>query len=165
MDLETWENLPPKTRPYPDRLNVVIGHADSPGDSEGTPQPPPAPLSPGTPFADLPEGVLYYDSLEDALYELGDRDDLDELFVIGGEKLFAEAILHPDLEEIHLTRIEEDYECDRFFPSEIPEEYQVVSTSEIMESDALEYSFVILARQDEEDEDVDEDADDIGDYN
>lgn len=135
MDAPTWNSLPPEKRPFPDRLNVVIGSADG---------------------LVLPEDVLHFDDLEDALYELGDRDDLDDLFVIGGEKLFAEAILHPDLEEIHLTRIEEDYQCDSFFPAEIPEEFKVASTSEIMESDALEYTFVILVRKEDDYEEYEE---------
>ena len=98
----------------------------------------------------LPKGTIQFDSLQDALDELGNRNDLDEIFVIGGEKLFTEAILHPDLDEIYLTHVEDDYDCDSFFPKNIPEEFQTVSVSDVMESDGIEYSFVILGRSDNE---------------
>lgn len=122
-----WPALLPDRHPYPDLVNVLIGPAGQLPDG-------------------LPSEVLHFESLQDALDELGDRNDLDELFVIGGEKLFSEAILHPDLEEIHLTHLEGDFDCDAFFPKEIPEEFEIVSTSDILESDGLEYSFVVLAR-------------------
>ena len=39
-----------------------------------------------------------------------------DAWVIGGVKLYCEAINHPNCSEIWVTEIEGDYECDRFFP-------------------------------------------------
>jgi dihydrofolate reductase len=36
--------------------------------------------------------------------------------VIGGETVYREAIKHPDCESIYITRINEDFKCDQFFP-------------------------------------------------
>lgn len=99
---------------------------------------------------EVPPEVLHFESLQDALDELGDRNDLDEIFLVGGAKLFAEGVLHPDLEEINLVHVQGDYDCDSFFPREIPEEFEIVSTSDILESDGLEYSIVVMARNSEQ---------------
>ncbi|MCC6643200.1 dihydrofolate reductase, partial [Candidatus Peregrinibacteria bacterium] len=95
---------------------------------------------------DLPDGVLHFDSLDAALTALSTSDKVDQVFVIGGAKLYAEAILHPELERIYLTRIESVFNCDTFFPDQIPEDFEIVSTTETLESDGLEYSFVVLER-------------------
>lgn len=156
MNPETWKNLPPENKPYPGRLNVIIGEATELAaaglysiglDNTGL-------NTAGQNAEELDDNanIRIYPTLQEALDDLENSNDLDEIFLIGGEALFAEAILHPDLEEIHVTRVEEDYECNSFFPKDIPEEFEVASTSEIMESDGLEYSFLILTRNEKSEE-------------
>ena len=123
MGRRTWESLPEKYRPLPGRINAVIS-----SNAE----------------LELPDGVLHFDSLDAALTALSTSSKIDQVFVIGGAKLYEEAILHPELERIYLTRIESTFDCDTFFPDQIPEEFEIVSTTETLESDGLEYSFVIL---------------------
>jgi len=60
-----------------------------------------------------PEGVLTAGSLEDAL-RLSSPDE--EVFVIGGASVFAEA--HPLADRLHLTRVHAEIEGDTFFPEE-----------------------------------------------
>lgn len=94
----------------------------------------------------LPQNVLKFESLDDALFELSDHNDIDQIFVLGGGDIFKEAILHTDLERIYLTNVESSFKSDLFFPKDIPEDFEVASTSDLMESDGLEYSFLILER-------------------
>jgi dihydrofolate reductase len=98
------------------------------------------------PELDLPEGVLQFLSLDEAILALSTSRKVDQLFVIGGGQLYAEAVLHPQLDKIYLTQVEEDYDCDTFFPDDIPEEFDIVAATEVMESDGLEYTFVVLGK-------------------
>ena len=49
----------------------------------------------------------------------------DEIWIIGGEKLYTSILKNNDIDvsEIYLTYIDEEYECDTFFP-EIPYNFQ-----------------------------------------
>ncbi len=95
---------------------------------------------------DLPEGVLQFVSLDEALLAFSTSKKIDQVFVIGGAQLFAEAILHPQLARLYITRIEEEYDCDLFFPEDIPEEFDIASATDTLESDGLEYSFIVLEK-------------------
>ena len=141
MDLTAWDNLPDQAKPFADRINVVLSDDEE---------------------LDLPDGVLQFENLEAALMALGTSDLIEEVFVLGGESLYAEAILYPNLEKLYLTRIEEDYDCDAFFPDQIPDLFEVISATEILEDEGIEYSFVILEKTatsalDEEEEEMSED--------
>jgi len=62
----------------------------------------------------LPDGVLVYNNLEDALKKLED-DGTEEAFVIGGGHVFAEAM--PLLDRLYITHVHTIIEAaDTFFP-------------------------------------------------
>lgn len=132
MGRKTWESIPEERRPLAGRINCVLSN---------------------NPDLDLPDGVLQFGSIDDALSALSTSKKIDQVFIIGGAQVYHEAIFHPELERIYLTRIEEDFDCDTFFPDEIPEEFEIVSATELMESDGLEYSFVVLQKGGTDDED------------
>jgi dihydrofolate reductase len=67
-------------------------------------------------------GAETHASLEEALASCASRGD-DEVFIIGGEKLFREAL--PLSSRLYLTVIHRDFEGDALFP-EIPEREFVV---------------------------------------
>lgn len=126
MGRRTWEAIPDKFKPLAGRFNAVIT---------------------SNPDLDLPDGVLLFGSLDEALTALSTSKKIDQIFVIGGGVLYAEAILHDNLERLYLTRIEGDFDCDTFFPEEIPDEFEVISATEILEDERIEYSFVVLDRK------------------
>lgn len=66
---------------------------------------------------ELPESsaVKFVPSLRSAVEYL-DNDDSKNVFVLGGEKLFIEAL--PWTMNIYMTVVKDRYECDRFFPLE-----------------------------------------------
>lgn len=128
MGRKTWESLPEEKQPLENRINVVIS---------------------ANPDYELPDGVLQFDSLDQALLAISTSEKIDKVFVAGGGQLYAEAILHPSLEQVFLTKIEEDYDCDVFFPDKVPEDFEIASATDILESDGLEYYMVILKRLEE----------------
>jgi dihydrofolate reductase len=87
MGRKTWESIPEKYRPLPDRVNVVV-----------------------TRQADytIPDGVIRASTLESALEMNGD------LMVIGGGEIYAAALARA--ERLELTEIDQDIEGDTFFP-------------------------------------------------
>jgi dihydrofolate reductase len=99
MGRKTWESLPERFRPLPERTNIVL--------TRQTDYP-------------LPDGVERYVSLTDALeahpYEL--------LFVIGGGEVYKEAL--PLADRLELTHVDQDVDGDAFFP-EIGEVWKEVT--------------------------------------
>lgn len=121
MGRKTWDSLPPKVKPLPERLNIVVSRQRD--------------LS-------LPEGVLLAASLEEAL-EMCDPLALSEAFVLGGSQLFDLAVEHPNLESVYLTEIYADFACDVFFP-EYKSRFRTQSSSDMQVENGVEYKFKIL---------------------
>ena len=81
----------------PDRLNIVLSTTKE--------------------FPDLET----YKSLEDAL-ELCREKHIDEVYIIGGQSVYEEALNKRLVHKIYATEINKEYKCDRFFPV-IPESH------------------------------------------
>ena len=60
----------------------------------------------------------------------------DNVYLIGGETLYNEYIDSDKVRSIYHTHIEEDYECDTFFP-EIPEKFNKINTARFKDVDKL----------------------------
>ncbi len=97
MGRNTWESLPEKFRPLPERLNIVCSRK-----LDGT---------------TLPEGVIRYTSPEQCI-----RDFISEtlktpsktLWVIGGEQIYRAT--QPYWTELYLTLVHSKHRGDTFFP-------------------------------------------------
>lgn len=98
MGRSTWESIPEKFRPLPNRRNVVLTHN----------------------VEYVADGAEVADSLDSAL-ALAD-DSIATIFIIGGARVYEEAIHHEKTDGIYLTKIQKNYQCDIFFP-EIPEQF------------------------------------------
>ncbi len=126
MGRKTWESIPDKFRPLPDRVNVVI-----------------------TRQVDyvLPAGVVRSSSLQEALQVFGDpgRCDLGKIFIIGGARVFAEAIVHPACQSLYLTHIRGGFDCDVFFP-EVPAFFVEAERSGKFEENGKIFSFSLCVR-------------------
>lgn len=57
-----------------------------------------------------------------------------EIWVIGGESVYKQAIKHEKFKSLYLTRIIKNYTCDKFFPP-IPPEYKKTTINRIIEND------------------------------
>jgi dihydrofolate reductase len=89
MGRRTWESLPPRFRPLPGRRNIVVTRSAD----------------------EAVDGAQRAASLDDALA----LAESDEVWIIGGGRLYAEAIHHADV--IELTRLDVAVEGDTFAPS------------------------------------------------
>lgn len=69
-----------------------------------------------------------FTSFIECLVYLSKNINIDQIFVIGGEKLYSEAITNKWCERLIITHIPGDYKTDTRFPT-IPEEYDLVQIS------------------------------------
>lgn len=99
MGRTTWESIPENHRPLKGRKNIVLTRN----------------------LSFQAENVDVFHSLDDAL-ESAD-DSIENIYIIGGGKVFAEMMERKDLDGIYLTRIHETYDCDTYFEF-LPEGYE-----------------------------------------
>lgn len=123
MGRKTWNSLPERFRPLPDRLNVVVTHDRS--------------FQP-------PAGTRVAHDLEAALAEAA-QPEVDEIFVIGGASIYQQAIAHPACGRLLLTEIEASHWCDAVFPA-IPPAFTRTERSEPLTEDGTKYRFVVYTR-------------------
>ena len=93
MGRKTWESIPEQYRPLSGRLNVVLSK---------------------NPHYYTDEVEVFSD-IEHAINSAD--DNIESIFIIGGGKVFDEALKNSKLSGIYLTKIHKTYECDTFFPT------------------------------------------------
>ncbi|EME45499.1 hypothetical protein DOTSEDRAFT_71269 [Dothistroma septosporum NZE10] len=104
MGRKTWESIPPKRRPLPERTNIVITSQNR------------------SDLDDIPDDVVVASDIQSGLKTLEDMVKqgrslpATRAFVIGGASIYKAALELPQANRILMTRISKDYECDTFFP-------------------------------------------------
>lgn len=95
MGRKTWDSLPPKFRPLPGRVNIVISRS-------------PKELS-------LPEGVLACSSVEDAIAKAAEIASPSQIiWFIGGAQIYKESL--PLCDELHVTLVHGFHAGDAHLP-------------------------------------------------
>lgn len=117
MGRRTWESI---GRPLPGRRNVVVT---------------------ATPGWQAP-GVEAVGSLEAALARLGDAP---KVYVIGGSRLFAEAL--PIADELVLTEMDADFAADTFFPPWDRARFRQTSRDTKRSPQGFDFSFTTYTRR------------------
>jgi dihydrofolate reductase len=87
--------------------------------------------------------VQFADSLEQALKISVDASCDARTFVIGGAKVYEQAIHHANCDRLYLTQIIAKFECDVFFPS-FEDKFSLLSETEVQEENGIPYSFKIF---------------------
>lgn len=130
MGSKTWNSIPKKFRPLPNRINVV--------------------LSTNVEFAKQnpdKEYEFYILSNLESVFTLSNRidDRLNEIFIIGGSQIYNEFLTkYPEsCKLIFLTHIEKDVQFDVAF--DLPKNYVPISISKSFAHNDLTYDYRILA--------------------
>jgi len=138
MGRTTWESVPKKYRPMPNRLNIIISRTKNVKE-----------LMESDPGKEGSEEPLVFASFDDAINALswGEyKDQIDDVFVIGGAQLYESALLHPDLNEVYLTEVEKDFECDtKFNVKEF--DLEEVRREPVVEDKQSNWQLVVLKRK------------------
>lgn len=124
MGRKTWDSLPKK--PLPGRRNIVLSR---------------------TLKEHPPEGAEVYANIEVAIAKLIE-EDVDEVFVIGGEQLFktylANEVLEKGADRIELTRVHATIDGDTFLPPIDWSQWKEVARQEHPADDKHAYPFTFL---------------------
>lgn len=87
-------------------------------------------------------GTIVAHSLEEALLFAQGKPGNEEVFIIGGGQIFAQAL--PLVQKLYLTLVEGDYGADTFFPDY--SEFKKVVSKQSRESEGFKYRFLELER-------------------
>jgi dihydrofolate reductase len=107
MGRKTFDSLPEKFRPLPNRLNLVLSRNVD---------------------LILPDGVVKINHIEDLFTNIEKWEKIfisDQLWVIGGEEIYRQTCKYA--KNIFVTLVEEIYEGDAYFP-EIEADFKLVKT-------------------------------------
>jgi dihydrofolate reductase/thymidylate synthase len=106
MGRKTWESIPEKFRPLPDRINVVLTRQEN---------------------LEIPSSVITASSLCDAETKLVERGCRGEVFVIGGADVYQQAITEGYVNTVIYTEIEEiaNAKFDAYFPELSVDEWEM----------------------------------------
>jgi dihydrofolate reductase len=103
MGSKTYESLPSRFRPLPNRFNIILSRTEK---SHKT------------------ENLLWVDDTQKAFHAGADyarKKQQDCYFVIGGGMLYAQALPRADI--LYVTHVETDYDGDAFFPTFDPQDW------------------------------------------
>jgi dihydrofolate reductase len=118
----TWESIPKNYRPLKNRINIVVSS----------------------------QNVIGCDhicrNLDQALSAVKEMDNVNEVFVIGGEMLYCDSINRKECKKMYITMINYDFECDRFFPEIDLTQYQLRAKSLDYIGGKLKYNFLEYQR-------------------
>jgi len=119
MGRKTWDSIPAKFRPLPGRRNIVLSR------------------QPGLQL----EGAEVFADLEAALAACAAED---EVFVMGGAQIYAEAL--PRANRLELTEIDAAFEADAFFPPWSCKQFREVARQGAVSSQGWPYHFTTYER-------------------
>lgn len=122
MGRKTWESIPEKFRPLPDRINCVLSR---------------------NPQFKVPEGVVKVEDFDGLLSKLENTsfaDPVENVFIIGGAEIFKIALNHSSCKNLILTHIDSVFDCDTFFPA-YNKLFKKTSSSEVFKENAHSFYF------------------------
>ncbi|MBI2666916.1 dihydrofolate reductase [Candidatus Woesearchaeota archaeon] len=117
MGRKTYESIPAKFRPLPQRRNMILTHQSN----------------------YQQQGAEVYHSLDDALQAV-DVHSEKEIYVIGGQQIYELAM--PFATRLEITEVHQNVEGDAYFPKIDKSEWK-----ELLRKDYEKYSFVTLVKR------------------
>uniref|UniRef100_A0A1A9WAM5 dihydrofolate reductase n=1 Tax=Glossina brevipalpis TaxID=37001 RepID=A0A1A9WAM5_9MUSC len=134
MGRNSYFAIPPNNRPLRNRLNIVLSTTLTP--------------------KDLPDEVLLESNLEEAMQTLENnnmfKNDIETIWIIGGARLFKEAMISDRCHRLYITQIHSNFESDVFFPA-IPKDFQEVTPDPeipqgIQEENCVRFTYKVLEK-------------------
>ena len=127
MGRKTWESLPEKFRPLPNRLNIVLSSkfADE---------------------SDLWDGALWFSDFKSAHRYVSQKENIENIFIIWWAQLYNCVVNMPCLKKAFITRVYEKYHCDVFFDG-LPLIFDEVQRSWVKEHNGIEYEMFVYERK------------------
>lgn len=105
MGYNTWKSIPERNKPLDDRINIVITNNHQEEFSDDSTK---SDEKSYNFITDIHTATSFQNAL-DMAYSL---KVVNNIFVIGGKKVYEEALTHPDLRHLYSTKLMNDYKCD-----------------------------------------------------
>ncbi len=107
MGRKTWESIPDKFRPLPDRTNIVITSNSA---------------------YNVPEGVEVYQSVSEAII----AHEREDIVGFGGERIYEEMM--PMADTLYITHVDQHVDqCDSYFPGIYSKEWEEAESEDFEE--------------------------------
>jgi len=126
----TWESIPSKFRPFSNRINCILSRS----------------ITQESINSKIDDFVLYFNSIDSCIDELLQKDNLESIFVIGWANIYNQFLSYPKLDEIYLTQIKWDHNCDVFFDW-VPKDFVLKSETEMFEENGIEFKYLVYKRK------------------
>jgi dihydrofolate reductase len=121
MGRKSWDSLPQKFRPLPNRINIVVSR-DS---------------------GFFAEGARVFSDIHDAIVNAR-KLGTDKIFIIGGAQIYKLAIEENLIDEMYLTHVEASFnDADVFFPQIDNSSWNIETIEDFPSNSDNEYSGVI----------------------
>lgn len=127
MGRKTWLSIPLKNRPLPKRENIVLSK------------------NVNVNFNRQPHWIKFAQSLKSAT-DYCKQKKIDDIWLIGGESIYKESLNKNLVNEIYITNIDNDFECDTFFP-DIPEDFILKKKSVVYTENNINYNFEMYEKK------------------
>lgn len=95
MGSKTWNSLPKQFKPLPKRVNLILSRNSK---------------------LDYPKNVHIFPNIA-AVKQFCKKKKYDQVWVIGGQNIYEQFIVDPDINNIYVTYIDRFFTCDAFFPA------------------------------------------------
>lgn len=129
MGRKTWESIPNRFRPLPDRVNFVLTRQKK---------------------YPLPKGVYAFSSLKTAFTELKKnkmRQNIEAIFCVGGGEVFRQAFMYSSfIQKLFVTHIQKDFDCDTHFP-DFKQRFKKETQSKIFCKNSTHFYFAQYVRK------------------
>ena len=128
---KTWESIPSKYRPLPNRVNCILSRSLKYDDI----------------WSPIDDFVLYFNSIDHCLSELESKENVENIFIIGWANLYNQVLDNPMLDKIYITKVKWNHDCDVFFEW-VPNNFLVESYIDPEVENGIEYSFWVYKKPD-----------------
>lgn len=135
MGRKTWQSIPLKRRPLANRINIVLSKT----------------MKLNQLNAEEPKPHFIFSDLLEAIDFANKQEQIESIFVIGGEQVYKSSLELRLCDRIYLTRILSDFNCDAYFPKLDEQEFSLIQTDEVpigvQEENGLKYEYLIYERK------------------
>ena len=113
MGRKTFESM--NSKPLPGRLNICVSSNAEPG---------------------ITNTVFFCRALDEAIQLASEHDSIENIFIIGGESIYRQAIEHPMCDKLYINIVDgtDMPTCDTFFPEIDPDVYELCDDFEVCPS-------------------------------
>lgn len=128
MGRKTWESITFKYRPLKGRINVILSRDEEMRKKYC-----------------VSDDVIVCGSFKEALESLSSefKKVIEKIFVIGGGSIYEESLKYSEYcENIFITRLYDDIDCDTFFPIFSRKQFSLVTSSDIRYEKNIKYQFL-----------------------